>query len=306
LKDFNLKDAKGPLLVTGASVIWGIGYPFWKVLSANLDFLSLTLLSFLATSAVLFTIDHHTIPKLIASFNKAPLLIITLGLSAGICGTGLFFIALERLDSGLVAFLEKLQVISVLIFARIFLHELLAPKKIPVVFLTLMLAFFLMVPDPLHIDLQKLDLLGLCAGVACSAFYGANVVMYKLLSKKEIPNNDIVFFRMFIGGILILPVVLIQTESLHAIASLEFRNILLLLFLCIVTQAGAFKLFVSGLKYTTAATSGFIELLTPIVALCVGITFFGEMLSVQQLLIIPLYLACIGLLTITPQEKPGR
>jgi probable blue pigment (indigoidine) exporter len=303
LKRFNFRDTTGALLVTAASVIWGIGYPFWKILSTDLDFLSLTLLSFLTTSVALFIVDQHTISKLISSFNKAPLLIIALGLSAGICGTGLFFIALERLDSGLVAFLEKLQVISVLIFAKIFLHESLSPRKIPVVLLTMILAFFLMVQDPLDVDIQKLDLLGLFAGVACSAFYGANVVMYKLLSKRGIPNNDTVFFRMFIGGTLVLPVVLVRTESLHAIASLDSQNILLLLFLCTVTQAAAFKLFVSGLEYTTAATSGFIELLTPIVALSVGIAFFGETLSVQQFLVIPLYLTCIALLTIPPRGK---
>ena len=79
---------------------------------------------------------------------------------------------------------------------------------------------------------------------------------------------------------------------------------MLLIALCIISQALAFKLFVSGLKHTSAATSGFIELLTPIVAMIVGVNFFAEKLSFQQLVVIPFYLTSIALLTIPKKSVP--
>ena len=281
-----------------ASVIWGIGYPFWKILSKELDVLSLTSMSFIITSVALFLIDKHKVSDLIVNFKKSPLLIVMLGLSAGILGTGLFFIALERLDSGIVAFLEKLQAVSVLICAKIFLKEKFPLSKVPLVFLTLFLALLLTIENPLKIDLAKLDLIGILAGFSCAIFYGANVVMYKILDQKGIPSSDIVFFRMFVGGLLIVPILLFKENAIETIIKIAPAHLFLLITLCLICQAAAFKLFVSGLKHTTAATSGFIELLTPVVAMLVGVNFFGEKLSPQQLLIIPFYIASIILLTI--------
>jgi drug/metabolite transporter (DMT)-like permease len=293
---------KGVLMISVAAILWGVGYPFWKILGKKIDIFSLTSISFLLSSLLILITGRLSPRVLFYQFKKHPFIFVLLGLSAGVLGSGLFFYALFYIDAGVVAFLEKLQVISVLICARLFLGEVFPSNKIPLVIFTLVIALFITVPNPFSFDLETLNLLGVVAAIMSAVFYGANVIMYKLVGDSNITPQEVAFFRMFLGGLSAVPVFMIDQNAIDVVCNLNREDIITLVVLCFFSQVLAFNFFITGLQYTSSATAGFLELLTPIVAMAFSVAFFGEVVSYTQVIAIPIYLFCILYLTL-PSRK---
>ncbi len=294
--------ARGILLILLAATLWGVGYPFWKVLALKASPLGLTAASFCTSAIIMYLYDRKPLWYLREEFRKAPLVITLLGISAGLCGTGLCFLSLRHLDAGIVSFVEKLQAAFVIIFGWMILGEVLPRRRIPLVVLTLLLACLLSAKTPLELSELKFNYAGLAAGVGCAAFYGANVVMYKYLSCRGVGSDEIAFFRMCFGGISVVPVLLLSDGELRTLFQLTLSDYALLFGLIVTSVVIAFKLFVKGIQHTSATTAAILELVTPIVSIFISSLFFDEDVSRFQLVIIPCYLLCILALSL-PQSK---
>ena len=206
----------GIFLVSLASGMWGLTYPIWKVLSAKLPPLVLTSASFIIASMLIMLIDKQSPKALLEKFRANKLSLLILGLSAGALGTGLIFFALTKIDTGITSVLEKLQPIFTIIVARVFLKDLIPWNKIPLIVFSIFCATIISIGDPFQLSLDNLEIFGVLAAVGSSFFYGSNTVMCKLLLDKDITSKQLIFFRMFLGG-LISSLVFIFPGNLNAL-----------------------------------------------------------------------------------------
>jgi len=287
--DFNY----GVVLVLLGSIIWGVTYPLWRVLSQQIHPLVLTSITFLFASVLIFVLKGLSAERLYKQFRENKLLLLILGLSSGVLGAGLVCFALSRIDSGIVSILEKLQPIFTVLTARIFLGDLISCEKIPWMLVSITLAGIISIGNPFELSIKSPEILGLFAGVGSAIFYGSNVVTSKHLINMGISAKDLVFLRMFIGGALSTVIVLCFTDTTDALSTINFKSLCLIILTSYLSLVLAFELFFSGLKYIDSSTASYLELVTPVVAIMFGMIFLSERLDAYQVIALPLFLYCI-------------
>jgi probable blue pigment (indigoidine) exporter len=233
------------------------------------------------------------LPAIIKHLRRDGVMIVTLALSGGLFGTGLLFFSLTVLDSGVASLLEKLQPISTLIVASLVIQEKIQGKVVPYMVLALLLAAAVSIPDLFAFRANSFDLLGMAAAVAASIFYGANTVLCKLLMSRGVSPQELAFFRMGLGGVLIVPVLPFLPSPLDQIQSLSSSDWVIFFLVSVTSLVWAFNLFLTGLTAITAGIASFLELISPIVALALGYGFLSETLSPTQMGAIPALILCI-------------
>ena len=118
------------------------------------------------------------------------------------------------------------------------------------------------------------DVVGIACGVVAGACFGVYTVSAKRLISDNVNMQAAVPVTLLLGGAALAPWTLAQWHELSGPRSLG-----LVLWLGPVTVALAYWLYVSGLRYVTAATAGTLSLAEPLVATAAGIGLLHEHLS---------------------------
>lgn len=299
--DFNY----GVVLVLLGAILWGVTYPLWRVLSQQINPLVLTSITYLFASILIFVIQRLSVNRLYQQFLENKFWLLVMGLFSGALGSPLLCFALSRTDSGIVSILEKLQPIFTVLTARIFLGDLISWRKMPWMFLSILLAGIISVGNPFELNINSPEMLGLLAAVASAFFFGSDTVISKHLINRNIPSKDLVFYRMFIGGVLSTVVAFFFTDTSNVLAPIDFNTLCLIILASYLTLVLAFELFFAGLKHIDSSTASYLELVTPAFAVVCGMIFLSERLDVYQVCAMPVFFYCIFKLSVAVDET-GR
>ncbi len=294
---------KAVLQILASTILWGIGYPFWKFLAIEFSPLTLTLITFTFAATVIFIMYRLSIRELIEKFKTHFILLMLLGLSGGVLGTGLIMYSLSLVDISIASFIEKLQPIFAIAAAKIFLNESLPKGKMPFILLALVCSYFLAVPEPLSPFYSDISYVGVFAAAGASLFYGLNTVICRYLVVDGISAAELTFFRMSIGACQLLPIVYLQGGLTSDLLQKPLNVWLILILASIISLVLAFDMFFRGLKFVSASIATMLELVTPVVAMGVGVYFLNEKVSLSQILAVPVFLFSIYYISSTKRTK---
>jgi drug/metabolite transporter (DMT)-like permease len=294
----------GVLPILGASTLWAFGYFIRKTLLKDVSAFALVWLTAVMVAAFMFVGCRLDLKKVWKRFKAHKYRFIGLSVSGVLLGQTLMYIALDRLDLGVTTLLEKLQPIFTIWMAALFLKEKLSANLVPYCVLALISSYFISVPHPLEGGVFKADLIGILAVVAAAFFWGISSTIGRSLAKVDIGAGEIAFLRFSIAAVLSAPFFfLLEGTSLsdHQ-TSWQFWG---LLFIAAIGGTGCgYLLYYRGLKHVDAPTAGFLELLTPVIALGLGIVFLQERLSWTQWSAIPVMLFAVWRITTAPRRLP--
>ena len=278
--------------ILAACLIWGAFFPVWKVLLSEVP------------PQIVLALYSPIVPLLLWCFYRMPLrelrtvlvshfpLLAGIALCGGVLGAYLIFYSISKLDSGVAAVVLHLQPFFTIVFARIFLNEQLSERQLLFGAAAIVFTCLVAIEKPLQFAESNVHLLGLLAGIASAISYGLSTVCARALSIRGVEPKFIAFFRMGLASIFLVPAVL-----LLPVANWDFqfsgRIILLLLLVTVAPGTIAFVIYFRGLQVLQAGLANLLELLTPIIALTLGIIVLGESYSASQLLAVPCFLLCI-------------
>jgi drug/metabolite transporter (DMT)-like permease len=292
------KYSKGVLQVSAGAILWGLGYPLWRLIAMQVSPLLLTSLTFSIAALCMPFLYSLKLDTILRDFRENFFLLILLGLSGGVLGTVLLLFALSRMDSGVTSLLEKLQPVFALIAARMFLGESLPRKSFAYMLAALACSYLIALPDPLGLSVPTSQILAALAAVGSAFFYGVNTVICKFFVDKEIAPRYLLFYRMSLGALFsLLACPLFQVEIASELASVDAYHWVLIVVATAISLLIAFDLFLSGLRHVPASLATFLELLTPLFALSTGAMFLDETLSLTQCGAIPFFVFAIVSLT---------
>jgi len=186
----------------------------------------------------------------------------------------LLFLAAERLPGGVAATVGAIQPLLVALLAWPLLGERADRVRVGAAVAGAAGVAVLVLKAGAHLD-----------GVGLLAALGATLSMTfgTLLTKRwGRPGSLLAFtsWQLIAGALLLLPAAAIVEGAPPAITT---GNALGFLYLTLVGTAGAYVLWFWGLSRMPAAAAAMLPLLSPVVALVVGIAFDGEAMSAAQL-----------------------
>ncbi len=271
----------GALAVCAASILWGFGYFFRKIV---LDDVSPILLAFFTSAIVAIVLPiffRLRLTDLRQSFVKHPFCYLGLALTGVVLGTSCMFLALRELDLGLTTLLEKLQPILVFVFARLFLRERFPVEKGHWIVLALISSYFLVARFPFDVSFQDINMLGLVAILGAATSWALGTIIGKKVADKSVPSEHITFFRFFWGAVLLSPCFLFR-DSLGLTVDWSVRFVVIVTIAALLSTALGFYLFYRGLQHITAGLSGVLEFVTPVMGVLLGVIFLGERMTYTQ------------------------
>lgn len=282
----------GAPLVIAASLLWAAGYLFRKTALYGISPLLLTTITAWIVALTFITIFRFSFRTLLREFLSHYWLYLSLALTGVVFGTTAMFIALDRLDLGVTLVLEKLQPIFTLLLAALFIGERIAPRAIPWMFGAILCSYFVSAREPLSFGTVHSSSTGVIAVVIAAFSWGLSSVIGKRLTKVQPDPRLITLLRFLVGALVLTPCLFFQARlGLHLEPT---PYVLSVTVLCALFSSGlGFLLFYRGLKGVTATQSGFLELVTPVFGVLLGITFLGEQLTLLQLIAAAALLTCI-------------
>jgi drug/metabolite transporter (DMT)-like permease len=294
----------GVLPILGASTLWAFGYFIRKTLLKDVSAFALVWLTAVIVAVFMFFACRLNLKKVWKRYKAHKYSFIGLSVSGVLLGQTLMYVALDHLDLGVTTLLEKLQPIFTIWLAAMFLKEKLSTNLIPYCVLALVASYFISVPDPLGGGIFKADLVGLLAVAAAAFFWGISSTIGRSLAKVDIGAGEIAFLRFLIAAVISAPFFFLAEGadlSGHHM-SWQFWG---LLFVAAIGGTGCgYLLYYRGLKHVDAPTAGFLELITPVIALILGIVFLQERLSWTQWAAIPVMLFAIWRIMAAPRRLP--
>lgn len=276
------QDPGGALLIVIASVLWAVGYLFRKTILYGISPLLLTFVTASVVTAV-FALTFRLSPaEVVRAFKSNSLAYLSLALTGVVIGSTCMFIALDHLNLGVTVLLEKLQPVFTLLLASLFLRERTEKGKIPFMLLALLASYFVSMERPFDVTFSATSLRGVLAVFVAALSWGAASVIGKHLTKVQPKTEIITFLRFSLGALLLLPVFLLRDRLGLRLEPDPY--VLSVAALCAVFSTGlGYLLFYRGLRTVTATVSGFLELVTPVVGLILGIVFLDEQITLVQL-----------------------
>jgi DME family drug/metabolite transporter len=156
---------------------------------------------------------------------------------------------------------------------------------------------------------------GVLAALAAGLAFAAYTVLAKELLVRGVPPLTAVALPFVMGGLLLVPALLIGLSSALDPASLVTpRGLMVVVWLGLGATAGAYLLFTAGLRHVPAVTGTTLALAEPLTAALLGVLVFSERLGAVALLgaaVVALALAIaarrpdVDRVTVSPQE-PAR
>jgi drug/metabolite transporter (DMT)-like permease len=291
---------KGVLPIFLASVLWAFGYFIRKRLLGDISPIVLTGVISAIVAVFIYAVYRPGLGSMGRHFRAHTLKFIGLSFSGVLFGSTLMLVGLDRLDLGVATLLEKLQPLFTIGMAALFLKERLPAKLIPYCLLALASSYFISTAHPWAFAYSTADLVGIAAIVGAAFLWGISSVLGRFLALENIPSAELVFLRFAITAVATLPIVLFSYD-----ASLRLNfNTETWLFILAAGIGGTgygYVLYYKGLKHVDAPTAGFVELITPVVALLLGIIFLSEHLSPSQWAAIPVLLFSVWRITAAPR-----
>jgi drug/metabolite transporter (DMT)-like permease len=293
----------GVLPILGASTLWGFGYFVRKTLLKDISAFALVWLTCVIVSVFMYVVCRLDLKKVWKHFKAHKYSFIGLSVSGVLLGQTFMYIGLDHLDLGVATLLEKLQPIFVIWIAALFLKEKLQANLIPYCALALIASYFVSVPQPLNGGILKADLIGIIAIIIAALAWAMSSVIGRSLARADIGAGEISFLRFGIGIIIGIPFLFLSGDT-----GLEAHSTLLnwaLIFAAAIGGTGwGYILYYRGLKHVDAPTAGFLELITPVFCLFLGIVFLGEQLSWTQWAAVPVMLFAVWRIIAAPRRLP--
>ena len=289
-------ETHGAFLIIAASVLWAFGYLFRKTILYGISPL---LLSFVTSCivAIVFAFTFRFPPiEIIRAFRAHALAYMALALTGVVIGSTCMFIGLDHLDLGVTVILEKLQPVFTLLLATLFLRERTAKSKIPFMLIAVCASYFVSMKNPFDFTFATTSVRGIVAVVMAAFSWGLASVIGKHLTKVQPNAQMITLLRFALGAVMLLPVFIFRVPL-----GLRLQwdpYVVGVAALCAIFSTGlGYLLFYRGLRNVAATVSGFLELVTPVVGLILGMVFLREQLTVIQLvaafaLLWSIYLLC--------------
>jgi drug/metabolite transporter (DMT)-like permease len=291
----------GVVPILAASTLWAFGFLARKVALRDISPVVLTAVTSAIVTLFMVVVFRINIRHLWGAFAKHWIRFAGLSLTGVALGTTFMFVALDHLDLGVAASLEKLQPIFTAVLAALFLNERFPKKLIPYCLIAIVSSYFISSPDPFNFHATKTDWYGIWAVLGAAFSWAAAGVIGKSLTNSGLNSPEITTIRFLIGTILLAPLIATsQFVHFHISSSLYVWAIIIIT--AIFSTGLGYILFYKGLKHVDASTSAFLELITPVISLWLGLSFLNEKLSVTQLIAIPVLLYAIYVIIITPKK----
>ena len=208
----------------------------------------------------------------------------------------LLFVAAYRLPGGVAAIVGGVQPLVVALFAGRFLNERLTTRTLLAgAGGTFGVALIVLTAQ------ARLDLVGLLAAAGGTLSMALGILLTKRWGQPEPPLTTTAW--QLVAGGLTLSAVLILVEGLPD-AMLTTQNFVGYAYLSVIGTAIAYVLWFRGVARLPATTTAFLGLLSPVVALVLGLVIEGETLTFVQLVGVVIVLTSVG--TATLYRAPTR
>ncbi len=280
-----------------AASLWALGYLLRKLILHAIHPIPLTFFTCCVVSVSILLIYRIRFSEVKRAFLVQPFVYTALALTGVALGTTLFHLALRELDLGVTTLLEKLRPVYTLILASIFLRERFPIEKSLYIILAIASSYFIAKPDPFHFGFGEISALGIAAVLGA----GLSWASASVVGKKAVSTDDraevVTLLRFGLGGLMLLPLVLAH-EQLNLKIEMSVSVAAIIVIAALVSTLLGYSLFYKGLRHVDAGVSAFLELVTPVVAVMLGLTFLGESLTPLQAATIPLLLWSVYKLSI--------
>lgn len=148
-------------------------------------------------------------------------------------------------------------------------------------------------------------ILGLAAAIGVGACYGAYTVAAKAMTTTGVDLTAVAGVTLPLGCLPALP-----WMAATAPAALHPKQLLLVLWLGVITCATAYGCFMRGMTETSAPTAGTLSLAEPLAAVTISVTLLQETLGVAQivgcaLVILGLTVAAARRRTVQTRSRPS-
>ena len=291
---------KGILFALITAVISGFAIPVNKIFVVGIDPTVFTAVRALIIGTIFFLLASYKSKFKFSEFRKVQWKYI---LGIGIIGGGLaflfYFTGLSLTTGGRAAFIHKTLPIYVTILAYIFLKERVSRKQSLGMLVMLGGLFALMSatinPATFWTDPATGDILVLFGTI----LWGIENTLAKKAMNKGEGNFIVSFGRMFIGGVLLMAIVVLlgKIDILLTLSQQQIIN----LFISTGILFGYVFFWYYSIKFINLTKASFILLISPVISTFLGVFWFNEPLPMLQILGSALILA--GLLFILKSES---
>lgn len=279
-------------MVLTASVLWALGYFTRKLVLSDVTPVSLTFFTFVIVVLFLAAAFRPHPRAIIKALRAHFLKFAALGFIGSTMGTVLMFTALDHLDLGVTTLLEKLQPLFIVALAGIFLKERLPSTMLPFCVAALISSYFIAAPDPVRLDLIQSQLIGIACVIGAALCWAVASIIGRSLMITDLKSIEVTFLRFTLGAVFLSPFFLLENAG-HMDFTYSPMIWAGIVFAAVVSTGTGYALYYGGLKHIPVSTAGFLEMLTPLVSVFLGIGFLGESLSLTQILFMPVLIYSI-------------
>ncbi|WP_210327629.1 EamA family transporter [Aminobacter carboxidus] len=208
----------------------------------------------------------------------------------------LLFVAAYRLPGGVAATVGAIQPLIVILLARGLLGAPIRPLSIVAAIAGMAgVALLILTPN------AALDPIGIAAGLAGAVSMAAGTVLSR---RWQPPVSPLTFtaWQLTSGGLLLLPVALLQEPSLPALST---ANLLGLAWLGLIGAALTYILWFRGIARLEPSVVSPLGFLSPMTAVILGWSVLGQSLSAAQIFGMVVVLGSVWLSQRAQQAKPA-
>lgn len=277
------KETLGTILALATAFISGLAIPINKIFVVGLDPTVFTAVRALFIGIIFFVIASFQSKSKRKKFKKVPWgYLLAIAVIGGSFAFLLFFSGLKLTTGGRAAFFHKTLPFYITIFAFLFLKEKVSQKQ--VLALAIMLIGCTLIysakisPSEFWLDPSLGDLLVVGATVLWAI---ENTIARKVMIKGE-SNFVVSFARMFIGGIILLAIVMLQ-DKMSLLLALTTQQMINLIISIAILFGYVFSWYWS-IKLINVSKASTLLLLAPVISLILGIIIFSEPVPNLQLL----------------------
>ena len=275
------KETVGTILALSTAFISGLAIPANKLFVVNLDPTVFTAVRALVIGIVFFIFASFQSKR--KKFKKVPWgYLFAIAIIGGSFAFLMFFSGLKLTTVGRAAFYHKTLPFYITIFAFLFLKEKISQKQV-LALIAMLIGCTLIYsteisPSKLWLDSSLGDLLVVGATVLWAI---ENTIAKKAMIKGE-SNFVVSFARMFIGGIILFAIIMLQ-DKMSLLLALTTQQILNLT-VSIAILFGYVLGWYWSIKLINVSKASTLLLLAPVISLILGIIIFNEPVPNLQLL----------------------
>lgn len=277
------KETLGTLLAITTAFISGLAIPVNKIFVVGLDPTVFTAVRALFIGIIFFILASFQSKFNYKKFKKVPWkYLLAIAIVGGSFAFLMFFTGLKLTTAGRGAFLHKTLPLYITIFAFLFLREKVSQKQVFALALmfigTILLYSAKISPSEFWLNPSLGDLLVIGATILWAI---ENTIARKAMIKGE-SNFVVSFARMFIGGIILFAIVILQ-DKISLLLALTTQQIINLIISVAILFGYVFTWYWS-IKLINVSKASTLLLLAPVISLILGVIIFSEPTPTLQLL----------------------